>query len=101
MKNYKPQRTEKSPLMLGWEKLKAEHPDSLIAIRIGDFVEFFFDDAIKVASILKIALTKRRDVPMAGIPFHAMESYLAKLAVLHRIAIAGHEDGEWKILETR
>jgi len=63
---------------------KQTHPDCLIFFRMGDFYELFFDDAIKAAEALDITLTKRgqhdgEDVPMAGVPAHAHEAYLARL----------------------
>ncbi len=66
-----------------WQAKQA-HPDCLIFFRMGDFYELFFDDAIKAAEALDITLTKRgqhdgEDVPMAGVPAHAHEAYLARL----------------------
>ena len=65
-------------------RIKAEHPDTLVFYRMGDFYELFFDDAKKVAHILDITLTSRghsggSPIPMAGIPYHAAEGYIAKL----------------------
>ena len=64
--------------------VKRAHPDSLLFYRMGDFYELFFDDAVKAAGALDIALTKRgkhqgEDIPMCGVPVHAAEAYLAKL----------------------
>ena len=64
--------------------LKRQHPDCLLFYRMGDFYELFFDDAVKAAQALDIALTKRgqhqgQDIPMAGVPAHAHEAYLLKL----------------------
>lgn len=63
---------------------KAEHPDSLLFFRMGDFYELFFDDAVKVSAAVGIALTKRgqhggEPIPMAGVPWHQAEGYLSKL----------------------
>ena len=63
---------------------KAEHPEALLFFRMGDFYEMFFDDAVKAAGALGIALTKRGQhggdpIPMAGVPWHQAENYLAKL----------------------
>lgn len=63
---------------------KAEHPDALLFFRMGDFYELFFDDAVKAASALDIALTKRgthqgAEIPMCGVPVHAADNYLARL----------------------
>lgn len=79
--------TEKSnltPAMTQYMELKKAHQDYLLFYRMGDFYELFFDDAITASKALDIALTKRgkadgKDVPMCGVPFHAYESYMAKL----------------------
>ncbi|MGE5467318.1 MAG: DNA mismatch repair protein MutS [Ignavibacteria bacterium] len=68
-------------------RLKATHPDKLLFYRMGDFYELFFDDAEKAARLLDITLTARgqsagRPIPMAGVPHHAVEQYLAKLVKL-------------------
>ncbi len=67
--------------------LKAEHPDVLLFYRMGDFYELFYDDARRVAKLVDIALTSRGQsagapIPMAGVPFHAVENYLARLVRL-------------------
>ncbi len=67
--------------------LKAQHPDKLLFYRMGDFYELFFDDAIRAAKLLDITLTQRgasagAPIRMAGVPFHAVEQYLAKLVKL-------------------
>ena len=66
---------------------KSQHPDKLLFFRMGDFYEFFYEDAKKVARLLDISLTSRgksagNPIPMAGIPYHAADSYLAKLIKL-------------------
>ena len=74
--------------------IKAEAPGCLLFYRMGDFYELFFDDAVKAAATLDIALTKRgqhagADIPMCGVPVHAAEIYLARLIRGgHRVAIA-------------
>lgn len=64
-------------------RIKAEHPDMLLFYRMGDFYELFFDDAVTASKILGITLTQRattgKNIAMAGIPFHALDQYLAKL----------------------
>lgn len=65
-------------------KIKAEHPDILLFYRMGDFYELFFDDARKASELLDISLTARgksggNAIPMAGVPYHAVENYLARL----------------------
>ncbi len=73
-----------TPMMAQYLEIKNAHRDYLLFYRMGDFYELFFDDAVVASKALDIALTKRgklenQDVPMCGVPFHAYESYLAKL----------------------
>ena len=73
-----------TPMMAQYLKTKEEYPGYLLFYRMGDFYEMFFDDAVAASGALDIALTKRgklngEDVPMCGVPFHAYESYLARL----------------------
>ena len=73
-----------TPVMAQYLSAKASQPDALLFFRMGDFYELFFDDAKAAAGALGIALTQRgkhagQDIPMAGVPVHAMEPYLAKL----------------------
>lgn len=73
-----------TPMMRQYLKTKAEYPDMLLFYRMGDFYELFYQDAEKAARLLDITLTSRgksaeQPIPMAGVPFHAAESYLAKL----------------------
>ena len=68
-------------------RIKSEHPHRLVFYRMGDFYELFYDDAVKAARLLDITLTQRgksagEPIPMAGVPYHAAESYLAKLVKL-------------------
>jgi DNA mismatch repair protein MutS len=62
-----------------YQELKQRYPDVLLLFRLGDFYEMFFDDAERGARLLSIALTARQGAPMAGIPHHAAESYIARL----------------------
>ncbi|HEU0154402.1 MAG TPA: DNA mismatch repair protein MutS [Arenimonas sp.] len=76
-----------TPLMKQFFAAKAEHPDILLFFRMGDFYELFYDDARKAARLLDITLTQRgasagAPIPMAGVPVHAMEGYLARLVAL-------------------
>ena len=71
-------------MMQQFLRIKADHLDTLLFYRMGDFYELFFDDAKKAAQILDITLTSRGQsaglpIPMAGIPYHAAEGYLARL----------------------
>ena len=73
-----------TPMMRQYLTLKAQHPDTLLFYRMGDFYELFHEDAEKAARLLDITLTTRgksADVPikMAGVPFHSLEPYLARL----------------------
>ena len=73
-----------TPVMAQYFDAKSRQPDALVFFRMGDFYELFFDDAVKAAEALGIALTKRgshggEPIPMCGVPVHASEAYLAKL----------------------
>lgn len=73
-----------TPVMQQYLEIKAQHPDLLLFYRMGDFYELFFEDAKKVANLLQLTLTKRgqgkgKVIPMAGVPYHAADHYLAKL----------------------
>jgi DNA mismatch repair protein MutS len=82
-----------TPMMAQFLTLKENHPDCLLFYRMGDFYELFFDDAVIASAILDITLTKRsktqgQDIPMAGVPFHSYEPYLAKLIRAgHKVAV--------------
>ncbi|MEM6302661.1 MAG: DNA mismatch repair protein MutS [Pseudomonadota bacterium] len=74
-------------MMQQFLRIKREHPDQLLFYRMGDFYELFYDDAKQAAELLDITLTARgksagEDIPMAGVPYHAAEAYLAKLVGL-------------------
>ena len=76
-----------TPMMRQYLGLKAQHPDMLLFYRMGDFYELFFEDAEKASKLLGITLTHRgssngQPIKMAGVPYHAAEQYLAKLAKL-------------------
>ena len=78
---------EHTPLMKQFFAAKAEHPEVLLFFRMGDFYELFYDDARKAARLLDITLTQRgssagQPIPMAGVPYHAAEGYLARLVAL-------------------
>ncbi len=91
MKSSNPQHSDDgpqhTPLMRQYFAAKAEHPDILLLFRMGDFYELFYDDARKAAKLLDITLTQRgasagAPIPMAGVPVHAYEGYLARLVAL-------------------
>ncbi|MGY0504031.1 DNA mismatch repair protein MutS [Luteimonas sp. e5] len=81
------QLDQHTPLMRQFLTVKAEHPDVLLFFRMGDFYELFYDDARKAARLLDLTLTQRgmsagQPIPMAGVPHHASEGYLARLIAL-------------------
>ncbi|MDR7535256.1 MAG: DNA mismatch repair protein MutS [Armatimonadota bacterium] len=82
-----------TPMMRQYQELKARYPDALLMFRLGDFYELFFEDARVAARELEIVLTSReagkgRRVPMCGVPYHAVNSYLARLVERgYRVAI--------------
>lgn len=76
-----------TPMMQQYLRLKSQHPEILLFYRMGDFYELFYDDAKRASQLLDISLTKRgasagEPIPMAGVPHHAVENYLAKLVNL-------------------
>ncbi|MBP1151523.1 DNA mismatch repair protein MutS [Methylocaldum sp. RMAD-M] len=76
-----------TPLMQQYLRIKAEHPEQLLFFRMGDFYELFYEDARKAAQLLDITLTARGEsagerIPMAGVPYHAVDGYLARLIKL-------------------
>ena len=86
--------TKLTPMLQQYLEIKGQHEDAILFYRMGDFYEMFFDDAIIASKILGITLTSRNkksdpvQVPMCGIPYHAAQSYLAKLIkVGRRVAI--------------
>ncbi|AWL28626.1 DNA mismatch repair protein MutS [Acinetobacter defluvii] len=88
-----------TPMMQQYLKVKAEYPHSLMFYRMGDFYELFFDDAQKAAKLLGITLTHRgktngNPIPMAGVPFHAAEGYLARLVKKGETVVICEQVGE-------
>ncbi|MDQ6994262.1 MAG: DNA mismatch repair protein MutS [Mariprofundaceae bacterium] len=85
--------SKQTPMMQQYLAIKSDYSDCLLFYRMGDFYEMFFDDAIDASKILDITLTKRgkadgADIPMAGVPWHQADNYLAKLvAAGKRVAI--------------
>jgi DNA mismatch repair protein MutS len=78
------QASNHTPGMQQYLRIKGQYPDILLFYRMGDFYELFFDDARRAAALLDITLTARghsggQPIPMAGVPFHSVEGYLAKL----------------------
>lgn len=91
MSNPAPKLT---PMMAQFNAIKAEHPDALVMLRLGDFYEMMGEDAEKAAPVLEITLTSRpvskaERTPLCGVPYHAVDRYVAKLiAAGFRVAIA-------------
>ncbi|MFX1275752.1 MAG: DNA mismatch repair protein MutS [Promethearchaeota archaeon] len=74
---------ELTPMMRHWFEIKKQYPEHLIAYRMGDFYEFFYDDAIKISNLIGITLTKRKlgnsSYPLAGIPHHSVSNHFNNL----------------------
>ncbi|PYL65215.1 MAG: DNA mismatch repair protein MutS, partial [Verrucomicrobia bacterium] len=69
-----------TPMMQQYRRLRGSiPPDTLLLFRLGDFYELFFEDANEASGLLNVALTKRNGVPMCGVPYHAAQTYIAKL----------------------
>jgi DNA mismatch repair protein MutS len=88
-----------TPMMQQYLRIKAEHPDTLVFYRMGDFYELFFDDARKANRLLDITLTTRgqsagEPVVMAGVPVHSVESYLARLIKLGEAVAVAEQVGD-------
>ncbi|MCH9049221.1 MAG: DNA mismatch repair protein MutS, partial [Proteobacteria bacterium] len=93
------QSTSHTPVMRQYLGFKSQHPDKLLFFRMGDFYEFFYEDAKKAARLLDISLTSRgrsagEPIPMAGVPYHAAESYLAKLLKLGESVVICEQVGD-------
>ncbi|HXF08910.1 MAG TPA: DNA mismatch repair protein MutS [Candidatus Acidoferrales bacterium] len=87
-----------TPMMQQYLRIKAEHPDHLLFYRMGDFYELFFEDARRAAALLDLTLTHRGEsagmpIPMAGVPHHTLESYLARLLRLGESAVICEQVG--------
>ena len=97
--------SQHTPMMQQYLNIKADYPDMLLFYRMGDFYEMFFDDAKKGAELLELTLTHRgnangKPIPMAGVPYHAADNYLAKLvklgqsiSICEQIGIPGQTKG--------
>ncbi len=84
MTETKTAKSAHTPMMQQYLRIKADYPETLVFYRMGDFYELFYDDARKAARLLDITLTKRgqssgEPIPMCGVPYHAVDSYLGKL----------------------
>ena len=88
-----------TPMMQQYLRLKAKHPETLLLYRMGDFYELFFEDAERAARLLDITLTTRGQsagmpIKMAGVPYHALEQYLARLLKLGESAVICEQIGD-------
>ncbi len=88
-----------TPMMQQYWRLKNQHPGQIMFYRMGDFYELFYDDAKKASQLLDITLTSRGQsggsiIPMAGIPFHAAEGYLARLVSLGESVVICEQTGD-------
>jgi DNA mismatch repair protein MutS len=89
-----------TPIRQQYLRIKKQFPDTIVFFRLGDFYETFDDDAKLVASVCNIVLTGRdmgsdERIPLAGVPYHAVESYLAKLIQAgHKVAIVEQTSDE-------
>ena len=95
-----------TPMMQQYMSVKMQHPHSLMFYRMGDFYELFFDDAHKAAKLLGITLTHRgkangEPIPMAGVPYHAAEGYLARLVKKGETVVICEQLGEGESAGTR
>ncbi|MBT4059116.1 MAG: DNA mismatch repair protein MutS [Euryarchaeota archaeon] len=87
-----------TPMMEQFHAIKAEHPDTVLFFRMGDFYEMFHDDAVLASEVLGITLTSREKnsdnpVPMAGVPWHSVEGYLQKmLKAGHKVTLCEQEE---------
>ncbi|MDT3735847.1 MAG: DNA mismatch repair protein MutS [Denitratisoma sp.] len=91
--------SQHTPMMQQYLRLKAQYPDLLLFYRMGDFYELFYEDAEKAARLLDITLTTRgqsagRPIRMAGVPFHAVEQYLARLVKLGESVVICEQIGD-------
>ncbi|WP_371325461.1 DNA mismatch repair protein MutS [Dechloromonas sp. ZY10] len=94
-----PDLAKHTPMMRQYLALKANHPNTLLFYRMGDFYELFFEDAEKAARLLDITLTTRGQtagvpIKMAGVPFHSLEPYLARLVKLGESAVICEQIGD-------
>ncbi|BFM49469.1 DNA mismatch repair protein MutS [Marinomonas sp. THO17] len=88
-----------TPMMRQYFGLKSQHPNQLLFYRMGDFYELFYDDAKRAAQLLDITLTARghsggQPIPMAGIPFHAAENYIARLVRMGESVVVAEQTGD-------
>lgn len=105
--------TQHTPMMQQYLSIKAQHPHQLLLYRMGDFYELFFEDAKRAVQLLDLTLTHRghsngQPIPMAGLPYHALDNYLARLlkkgesvAICEQISAPGEQKGPLERQVTR
>lgn len=87
-----------TPMMRQYLEIKSQYPNTLVLYRLGDFYELFYEDAKKVAKLLDLTLTRRGSnngdpIPMAGVPFHAVDNYIARLIKLGESCVICEQQG--------
>lgn len=87
-----------TPMMRQYLEIKAQYPNTLVLYRLGDFYELFYEDAKKVAKLLDLTLTRRGSnngdpIPMAGVPFHAVDNYIARLIKMGESCVICEQQG--------
>lgn len=92
-------KSQHTPMMQQYLSIKKEHPDALLFFRMGDFYELFWEDAIEASKLLDITLTQRgksddKAIPMAGVPHHAAENYIARLVKHQKRIVICEQVGE-------
>ncbi|NGX60029.1 MAG: DNA mismatch repair protein MutS [Chlamydiae bacterium] len=81
--------TTQTPMMAQWHACKEAAPDTILFFRLGDFYEAFYEDAELISKELDLTLTKRQDIPMAGVPHHTCDTYVDRLVAKgYRVSIA-------------
>lgn len=88
-----------TPMMRQYLEIKHKYPDTLVFYRLGDFYELFYEDAKKIAALLDLTLTRRgtnngEPIPMAGVPFHAVDSYISRLIKLGESVVICEQSGD-------
>lgn len=90
-------QVNETPMQKQYRQVKESNPDAVVLIRLGDFYEAFGEDAKTLSEIGKISLTKRNNVPMSGVPYHAANSYIAKLQAAGKKVVV-HESGKSEVV---
>src|SRR6056300_252149 len=91
--------SQHTPMMQQYLRIKADHPHEFLFYRMGDFYELFYDDAKRAAELLDISLTARgksggEPIPMAGVPFHSAEGYVARLVRMGQSVVICEQVGD-------